>query len=249
MAAEWPGRNWCPDRADVFALLEQSEIETCELLPSGSNYVFVLRLNAGEAGSGFAVYKPKRGESPLWDYPSGTLYKREHATYLLNEALGWGIVPPTTVRDGPYGIGMVQLFIEHDQRATFFSLRDSRADELRRMATFDAIVNNGDRKGGHCLLGLDDRIWGIDHGLTFHAENKLRTVIWDYAGEPVPELLLQDVRRLQSCLDAGSDLSVRLRGLISRQEFGALLDRIEMLLRERSLPRSGYRRSVPWPPV
>jgi uncharacterized repeat protein (TIGR03843 family) len=247
-ADEWPGKNWCPDRPDVLQLLEQAEIQASELLPSGSNYVFVLRLQSPEAGQGLAVYKPLRGEAPLWDYPSG-LYKREVATYVLSAALGWGIVPPTVLREGPHGIGSTQLFIEHNPRITFFDLRSKRADDMQRMAAFDAVVNNGDRKGGHCLLGIDGRIWGIDHGLTFHSETKLRTVIWDYAGDPIPDHLLDDLRELRGCLDGASELVVSLRQLIARDEIGALRQRLETVLRERRYPTAGYRRSTPWPPV
>lgn len=246
---EWPGQNWCPDRSDVHEILERAEIRACELLPTGSNYVFVLRLVDGEAGEGLAIYKPQRGEAPLWDYPSGTLYRRETAAHVLCQAAGWQIVPPTVIRDGPHGVGVAELYIEHDRRKTFFDLRDARAAEMQRMAVFDVLVNNGDRKGGHCLLGIDDRIWGIDHGLTFHTENKLRTVIWDYAGDPIPEQLLQDVRRLQLCLETDDTLLLRLRELISRQEIGALRQRIERLLRDPRFPQTGYRRPVPWPPV
>jgi uncharacterized repeat protein (TIGR03843 family) len=246
---EWPGLNWSPGRPDIHDLLEQGEIERHELVPSGSNYVFVLHLKTESAGEGLAIYKPERGEAPLWDYPSGALYKREMATCVIALALGWEMVPPMVVRDGPYGVGTAQLFIEHDSRITFFNLRDSRTADLQRMAVFDAIVNNGDRKGGHCLLGVDGRIWGIDHGLTFHAENKLRTVIWDYADEPIPEELIGDVSRLQGCLESDRELLAQLRDLITRQEVGALRQRVEGLLREPRFPKTGYRRPVPWPPV
>ncbi|MHB8575557.1 MAG: SCO1664 family protein [Dehalococcoidia bacterium] len=245
---EWPGKNWSPDRPDVLTLLETGEIEACDLLQQGSNYVFVLRLDTDAGGQGLGIYKPLRGEAPLWDYPSG-LYKREVATYLVSRALGWGIVPPTVIRDGPHGAGSTQLFIEHNPRITFFELRDDHADEMQRMAAFDALVNNGDRKGGHCLLGVDGRIWGIDHGLTFHLENKLRTVIWDYAGDPIPESIIADLARLQSCLGRQEELVASLRELITRQEIGALRQRLDQLLQQRRFPKSGNRRSVPWPPV
>ncbi len=244
----WPGRNWCPDRADIPQLLEQGEITSCDLVQAGSNYVFVIRLNSETAGEGLGIYKPQRGEAPLWDYPSG-LYKREMAAYVVCRALGWQIVPPMIMRDGPHGAGTVQLFIEHNPRITFFDLRDERVAELQRMAVFDVIVNNGDRKGGHCLLGIDGRIWGIDHGLTFHTENKLRTVIWDFAGDPIGDSLLPDLRRFKQCLESDDALLTELRGLISRQEIGALRQRVERLLKDPRFPQTGYRRPVPWPPV
>jgi len=250
MATEtWPGQNWCPDLPDVLDLLATAEIQSCELVPSGSNYVFAVRLDAGGGRRGLGIYKPRRGEAPLWDYPGGDLYKREFATYVVSRALDWNFVPPTVIRDGPHGIGTVQLYIEHDPRQTFFSLRDSRVADLQRMAAFDAAVNNGDRKGGHCLLGVDGRIWGIDHGLTFHVENKLRTVIWDYAGDPVPERLLNDLATLLDRLERGAEPTSQLAEQISKQEMAAFKRRLTKLLEERRYPTAGYRRSVPWPPV
>jgi hypothetical protein len=245
----WPGQNWSPDRAEIHELLSGAEIEACELLPTGSNYVFVVRLNAGAAGEGLGIYKPLRGEQPLWDYPEGNLYQREVAAYLTCRALGWNFVPPTVIRDGPHGVGSVQLFIEHDQRQTYFSMRELRAGDLRRMAVFDCVVNNGDRKGGHCLLGRDGRIWGIDHGLTFHTEQKLRTVIWDYAGEEMPQDLLGDLHRLGAEMGRPGGLIGDLQPLLTKGEIIAFRRRLQEVLRERRFPTAGYRRSVPWPPV
>jgi hypothetical protein len=245
----WPGRNWSPDRPDILTLLRESPIEAVELLPSGSNYVFAVRLDGGAVGAGIGIYKPRKGEAPLWDYPSGTLYRREAAAYLVSEMLGWRIVPPTVVREGPHGIGTVQLFIEHDPRANFFTFRDELIEPLQRMAAFDVLVNNGDRKGGHCLLGIDGRLWGIDHGLTFHVHDKLRTVIWDYAGEPLPDAIVADLERFRLCLERGEEVLARLGKLIARDEISALQKRLEKLLKERRYPQPGFRRAVPWPPV
>jgi len=242
-------QNWLPEDPRVLDLLRHGTIDGCDLLQAGSNYVFIVQLNAGEAGTGLAVYKPLRGEAPLWDYPTGNLYKHEVATYLVGEALGWRFVPPTVVRDGPYGVGSAQLFIEHDPRANFFTVRDVRPDAFRQMALFDALINNGDRKGGHCLLGANERIWGIDHGLSFHPENKLRTVIWDYAGEPIPADLVEDLRRFQRGLAQDEQLAASLRELLTRQEMAALGQRLNKLIADPRLPKSGYRRPVPWPPV
>jgi uncharacterized repeat protein (TIGR03843 family) len=250
MAIEtWTGQNWCPDDPSILGRLRSSKIERCDLLQSGSNYVFVVRLDSQDAGQGLGIYKPLKGEAPLWDYPDGNLYRREVAAYLVSRALGWGIVPPTVVRDGPHGIGSVQLFIEHDPQQTFFSLRDERMADMQRLAAFDAGINNGDRKGGHCLLGVDGRIWGIDHGLTFHSEVKLRTVIWDYAGDPVPEHLLEDIARLQPAIERGASLEAELRELITSSELVAFRRRLAGLLADRRFPTSGHRRPVPWPPV
>jgi hypothetical protein len=224
-------------------------VQDMKLLPSGSNYVFVLALQDEECGPGAAVYKPKRGESPLWDYPGGTLYRRERAAYLLSEALGWGIVPPTIIRDGPHGVGMVQLHIEHRPREHFFTMRESRADDLRRFAAFDVIANNGDRKGGHCLLGPDGRLWGIDHGLTFHHQGKLRTVIWDYVGEPLPENLRADIEALLRKLECGGPAVAEIDGLLDRKERRALRARTELLLQAGVFPDPPPWRPVPWPAI
>jgi hypothetical protein len=248
-SARQPGGSWSPTDPNVPVFLTRAAVEKVQLLPSGSNYVFAALLQDDEAGDSIAVYKPRRGEAPLHDFPDGTLYRRERAAYLLSEAIGWGIVPPTVVRDGPHGVGMMQLFIEHEPRASYFTMKGKRDDDLRRFAVFDAIANNADRKGGHCLEAVDGRIWGIDHGLTFHSQGKLRTVIWDYAGEPVPERLLADVERLQpkvqrleGCLDELSDL-------LHPRELGALRERIEVLLEQRVYPQPPPWRPVPWPPL
>ena len=244
-----PGGNWSPDEPQVDALLERAAVEKVELLPSGSNYVFAMFLRDPEGGRGVAVYKPRRGEAPLHDFPDGTLYRRERAAYLVSEALGWRIVPPTVVRDGPHGVGSVQLFIEHRPRASYFTMKGARDADLRRFAVFDIVANNADRKGGHCLEAPDDRIWGIDHGLTFHNQRKLRTVIWDYAGERVEDELLQPVARLLDGIHRGSDGLGELSDLLSAREVRALCERIERLLEERTYPQPPAWRPVPWPPL
>lgn len=244
-----PGGNWSPDEPRICDLLSRAEVAEVKLLPSGSNYVFAAVLRDDEAGDGIAVYKPRRGEAPLHDFPDGTLYRRERAAYLVSEALGWRIVPPTVVRDGPHGIGIVQLYIEHRPRANFFTLRDTRMAELRRMAIFDVLTNNADRKGGHCLEAVDGHIWGIDHGLTFHHQRKLRTVIWDYAGEPVEPALIRVVRRFRDQLRCEADGLAELGELLHPRELKALTARIEELLNERCYPEPPPWRSVPWPPV
>jgi len=241
--------NWRWDWPDLAAVLIRAEIAEIQLLPTGSNYVFVLSLQDAAAGPGAAIYKPLRGEAPLHDYPDGTLYRRERAAYLLSEALGWGIVPPTVVREGPHGIGMVQLHIDHLPRAHFFTFRDERGEDLRRMALFDVLLNNGDRKGGHCLLDHDGRIWGIDHGLTFHQQGKIRTVIWDYVGEPFPEPLLRDLERLHTCLHQGGGLVPELDEMLEKGERRALRARVESALRSGVYPDPPPWRPVPWPAI
>ena len=148
---------------------------------SSSNYAFLARVDDGELQA-LAVYKPRRGEVPLWDFAPGTLCMREVAAYVLSHALGWPLIPPTVLRDGSYGPGVVQLYIEADVDAHYFTFREERRADLVPVALFDIVTNNADRKGGHLLLDRDSRIWAIDHALTFHAEPKLRTVIWDFAG-------------------------------------------------------------------
>jgi hypothetical protein len=247
--ARQPGGSWSPDDPNVPALLVRASIEKVQLLPTGSNYVFATVLQDDEAGDSIAVYKPRRGEAPLHDFPDGTLYRRERAAYLLSEALGWGIIPPTVVRDGPHGIGMMQLFIEHEPRASYFTMKGKRDADLRRFAVFDAIANNADRKGGHCLEGIDGRIWGIDHGLTFHSQGKLRTVIWDYAGEPIAADLLTQVERLQPQVEALDGCLAELSDLLQARELRALRERIEQMLEERIFPQPPPWRPVPWPPL
>lgn len=239
--------NWRWDWPDLAAVIERAEVQDTKLLPSGSNYVFVLALQDGEAGPGAAVYKPRRGESPLWDYPDGTLYRRERAAYLLSDLLGWRLVPPTVIRDGPHGVGSVQLHIDHHPRLNYFTIRDDRADDLRRMAAFDVIANNGDRKGGHCLIDGDGALWGIDHGLTFHHQGKLRTVIWDFIGEPVPASLLADVERLFIRLTCGDAAVAELDALLDKGERRALRGRVERLLTAGVFPDPPPWRPVPWP--
>jgi hypothetical protein len=244
-----PNGNWHPCLPDIGEILTRAEVRDMKLLPSGSNYVFVLALEDVEAGQGAAVYKPRRGESPLWDYPNGTLFRRERAAYVLSEALGWGIVPPTVVRDGPHGVGMVQLHIDHSPRQNYFTIKDDRQDELRRMAIFDVIANNGDRKGGHCLIDFEARLWGIDHGLTFHQQGKLRTVIWDFIGEPVTEALLREIERLQRKLERGAQDVAELSDLLDKDERRALRQRVERVLEERVYPDPPPWRPVPWPAI
>ena len=189
-----------PFPEDPFDLLENGRIEGIELIPWGSNYTFatVLKGYAQEQRC-YGVYKPRRGEVPLRDFPSGTLYKREVAAYVFAKHLGWDIVPPTVIRqDGPHGIGSLQLYVEPRSGAAgqFDRLRETHRCDLQRLALFDLLTNNADRKGGHCLLDVRGQVWGIDHGLTFHHVPKLRTVIWDFCGDPFPPELVDELERL-----------------------------------------------------
>lgn len=196
-----------------------------------------------------AVYKPQQGERPLWDFPDGSLCRREVAAFEVSRALGWDLVPDTVLREGPYGLGMVQRFVEHDPDEHYFTLLADHAAEFVRFAVFDVVVNNADRKGGHCLRELDSgRIFGIDHGLTFHMGPKLRTVIWDFASEPVPPELVDDLARLRSGL--ADDRRHPVRALLAEGEVRAMVARIDDLLEDGRLPvpEEGYH-SVPWPMI
>jgi hypothetical protein len=232
----------------VTKLLTQGELTPVGLLPGASNDTFLATIADGEIET-YAVYKPRHGEAPLWDFPDGTLYLREMAAYVVSRALGWEMVPPTVVRDGPMGTGMVQLFIDHDPTEHYLTLAPAYPDVFRRVAAFDVVINNTDRKSGHCLLQRgSDRIWIVDHGVAFHAQPKLRTVIWEYAGERIPNEVLADLTRLAGGLDAGP-LRDELRGLLEGDEVDAVRRRLEALLRSQTYPEPGPGRPYPWPPV
>lgn len=235
---------WDASRPDVITLLEESEIDSCGLIPWGSNYTFLITVQHPEAGCSYAVYKPQRGESPLYDFPEGTLYRRERAAYVVSSALGWDLVPPTVIRDGPYGIGMVQLFVEADTNAHYFTFGPEIPDAARRIALFDLIVNNTDRKAGHLLRGHDGRVWAIDHGLTFHSSPKLRTVIWDFAGDRLDGTDAADLERL---VERG--LPDELTAHLQDGEAAALERRISRLLSVGRLPEPRSDRPYPWPLV
>lgn len=206
---------------------------------------FLCEVDGGGAGIR-AVYKPRRGERLLWDFPSG-LDHREVAAYELSEALGWGLVPPTVLRsDGPLGPGSMQLFVPADFEQHYFTLYEDPAhhEALRRICAFDLVGNNTDRKSGHCLLGLDGRIWAIDNGLMFHHEPKLRTVIWEFGGEPIPPGLADDLCRLLR-----DGLPEPLARLLDAFERDALLARAERLVACGTFPIDETGRRYPWPLV
>jgi uncharacterized repeat protein (TIGR03843 family) len=232
-------------RGEALRLLTEGDLKLHGLLPRASNYTFLGEVSL-DGISALVVYKPREGETPLWDFPDGTLCLREVAAYCVSEALGWGIVPMTLLRDGPHGIGAVQLFVEHDPSLHYLSLGPSSqyADEFRRIAAFDVVTNNGDRKSGHCLVSTDGGpIFVVDHGVSFHAEPKLRTVIWDYAGEPVPEKLAADLRAL------GAALPKELNALLAPEEIEAMRERIDDFLESGVFPHPDGRYAYPWPPV
>ena len=219
------------------------------LLHGASNYTFLARLGPHGSVGLRAVYKPARGESPLWDFEAGTLYRREVAAYELSKVLGWPHIPPTVVRrKAPHGVGAVQLFIDADGRH-FLGESKRRTATWLRVALFDVITNNADRKSGHCLFDKDDRVWVIDHGLTFHVDQKLRTVIWDFAGRALPPDLCGDVERALGELERGR-LGETMRELLSPDEVKVLRRRLRGVLDQRwRFPEPASAWSIPWPPV
>jgi hypothetical protein len=221
---------------DVPALLEAGDVVGYQQISVGSNYTFVLVLQ-DQAGKNFlTVYKPRRGEVPLWDFPDGTLYKREVAAYVFARALGWRFIPPTILRDGPFGIGSVQLFVKPGGSTSLYDFHKECGRDLCQITLFDHMANNADRKPTHVLRSEDGRVWAIDHGLTFHEEWKLRTVIWEYVGEPIPAPFLDDVRALLDDTHRIADLRAEMTELISPGEFRALLIRAKRLARSGVFP-------------
>ncbi|MGI8662527.1 MAG: SCO1664 family protein [Acidimicrobiales bacterium] len=215
-------------------------------MPWSSNGTFLTEVCSGDE-TGLAVYKPHRGERPLWDFPGG-LYKREVAAYRLSEALGWGIVPETVLRDGPLGIGSLQRFVVADFEQHYFTLFEDETarwhDQLRTICAFDLLANSTDRKSGHCLLGEDKRIYAIDNGLSFHAEFKLRTVIWEFATQRLPPRLLDDIAAL---IEAG--IRDDLAELLDPFERDAILARARAVLASGTFPIDETGRRYPWPLV
>ncbi len=237
------------DFATALRLLAEGEVEEVGIIPWSSNYALLARLHCDDE-SVYAVYKPRRGERPLWDFPAGTLYLREYAAFLVSESLGWRLVPPTVLRKGPHGPGTLQVYIDADPEQHYFNVQPRHGDDFRRVALFDIVINNADRKAGHCLLDGQDHIWSIDHGICFHVEAKLRTVIWDFAGEPIPPTLLADLERLSAQLAPSEALGENLRQLLSRGEVSALRRRLEELIESAEFPYPDpNRRNHPWPPI
>ena len=178
----------------------------------------------------------------MWDFPYGTLYKREYAAYLLSEILGWGFIPPTIIREGPYGIGSLQLMVDHDPRVNYFALRESHPDAVSMIACFDLAANNADRKASHCILGPDGKIWGIDHGLTFHFQTKVRTVVGELSGEPIPDSLLLALSELVRKLESPCGKVLELINLLEVEEVAAMVQRVGWLLDVREYPGLQRRR-------
>ncbi|MFE5491861.1 SCO1664 family protein [Streptomyces virginiae] len=268
-------------QGDMEELLAEGELTVVGRIREASNAVLLCTVTH-DGASVDCVYKPVKGERPLWDFPDGSLAQREVAAYLVSEATGWGLVPATVLRDGPYGEGMVQQWIEARQPqddspqeellalvdgeeagegwkpVAFAEVGEGRtallvhADDprLRRLSVLDAVINNGDRKGGHLLPAPDGRIYGIDHGVTFHTEDKLRTLLWGWAGEPLTDEALRALTALAAELAGGAPLATRLAELITAAELAAVRERVAHMLRTGRHPQpSGQWPAIPWPPV
>ena len=228
-----------------LGLLHRLSTETIEIdgrMPNSSNATFLVTVGDPELGTK-GIYKPLRGERPLWDFEPG-LYKREIAAFRLSEALGFDLVPPTVLCDGPLGEGSLQLFINYDPAEHYFIMYESRPeihDRLRAMAVFDVVANNTDRKGGHVLIDEAGAVWGIDHGVCFNDEFKLRTVIWDFAGQQIDESLLAPLEQLMQTVP------LNIAALLNDSEIESMLMRTEWLLENKVFPAPESRYEYPWP--
>lgn len=232
------------ERSLALNVLTSGYIEVKGRMPWSSNATFLTEVRCGDDELR-AIYKPLRGERPLWDFPNG-LYKREVAAWKLSELLGWGIVPETVVRgdDAPIGEGSLQRFVDADFEQHYFTLYEDEQthDQLRRMAAFDLLANNTDRKSGHCLVTADGHIWGIDNGLCFSTRAHVRTVIWEFGGEEIPAPILEDI----AALDVGTTFDE----LLDEDEIDAIGERAEEIVTEGVFPVADqYGRAYPWPLV
>jgi hypothetical protein len=245
-----PFHNQAMETEEILELLSYGELEPEGLLPYSSNYTLLTTVTY-QGICILAVYKPRQGERPLWDFPHGTLYRREVAAFLVSEALHFSFVPPTVVREGPYGIGALQFFIHNDQESHLMTMQREGCfdDDILRLAAFDYLINNADRKSGHCLKGLDNRLWAIDHGISFHHEYKLRTVLWDFVGQPFPPEIASALRNFKVCLEQREGVTQQLEAMLSQTEMHALHKRAQRLVRLGTYPRPGAGPNIPWPPV
>ncbi|MGA7670419.1 MAG: hypothetical protein WBW04_08345 [Nitrolancea sp.] len=232
-----------PDR-DMLETLLHAPISECKLVPWGSNYTFAVGLERSDGSTQIGIYKPTSGEIPLWDFESGSLCLREYASFLLSRVLGWHFIPATVLREGPHGMGTVQLYIEPAQGTNGRLTHDRHLFALKRMFLFDLLVNNADRKSSHFFIGRhDSRLWGIDHGLTFHVHPKLRTVIWDFCGDPFDPCLRDDVERL---IRHSSMVGELLAPYLRDEEIDMLFTRALQMRDRDTLPMLNPRRNVPF---
>jgi len=235
-------------RHQQLEVLSTAEIRIEGRMPWSSNATFLVTLldpANPEEELGQAIYKPLRGERPLWDFAPG-LHRREYAAYRLSEELGLDLVPPTVLRDGPVGEGSLQWFVAADHEQHYFTIHEQRPElheQLRDVALFDMIANNTDRKSGHVLIDVDDHLWGIDHGLCFAAEFKLRTVVWEFAGEPLDERMLELAQRI------ADEVPLSVAALLDDDEVTATQERAQWLVDRGTLPTDPTGRRYPWPLV
>ena len=233
---------------DALALLRHGELEVQGRLVDASNATLFCGVEADGLRAA-CVYKPVAGERPLWDFPDGTLAGREVAAHLVSEATGWGLVPPTVHRDGPFGPGMCQLWVEVDETVDLAALARSTHPDLRRMAVLDAVINNGDRKGGHLLPTAEGRVHGVDHGVCFSCEDKLRTLLWQWRGRRLSQEATDALVHLQGALAPGGDLAQALAEHLTRREVVRTAARVDALLASGRHPQpSSDWPAIPWPP-
>ncbi|MGO8957147.1 MAG: SCO1664 family protein [Streptosporangiaceae bacterium] len=236
------------DEAAALDLLSCGTLEVKGRLVDASNATMYCMISA-DGTEAACVYKPVAGERPLWDFPEGTLAGRELAAYLVSRAAGWDVVPPTVYRDGPFGPGMCQLWIDADTSVDLLELARSNDERLRQMAVFDAVVNNADRKIGHLLPDVSGHLYGCDHGVCFGEDYKLRTVLWQWRGKKLPASAMAALGRLRHQLTHGG-LRDQLTGWLSGAELDATARRIELLIQHKAhpFPPSDWP-AVPWPPI
>ena len=234
-----------PENELALDLLLSGDVEIEGRMPWSSNATFLVNLLIDGSAVGQGIYKPLRGERPLWDFEPG-LHRRELAAYLLSEAMDLHLVPPTIIRDGPVGEGSVQWFVNADHQQHYFTIYENREDlheRLRDFAAFDFIANNTDRKSGHVLIDDADGLWGIDHGLCFAAEFKLRTVVWEFGGQPLPQHLLDAARRI------ATTVPLEVAAMLNDEEAVAVQERAQWLVNTGALPTDPSGRRYPWPLV
>jgi len=237
------------DKIELLQLcdfMQRAEIESCDWLMAGTNRVFMVKMRLG-GQEVRAIYKPRKGEAPLWDFPDGTLYKREYAAFLVSLDMGWFFVPPTIIRPGPYGIGSMQYMVDIPKGTRGFIDRIADISVLKKIVLFDYLVNNADRKISHLLKDTRDRLWIVDHGLTFNSVPKLRTVFWDFAGQRIPKEMVSKVKILRGKLKQGGDLRDKLLQLLDKEEMAALDFRISYILKKAVFPHPTSPWSVPYP--
>ena len=234
---------------EVLRRLSEWEVDAIGLHPDGSNYVFVIRLSDGDSEI-YAIYKPSSGERPLRDFPYGTLHNREWAAYRVATTLGWPNVPPTVIRDGPHGVGSVQLYVDADFSRHYFNERDNKLTQYEPVAVFDVLINNADRKGGACLIDANEEVWAVDHGLTFNPLARRRSVMFEFNGMPYSETHLASLDNLSGELRrTESRLASELKLVLDGHEFDSLISRCDEMTESGHFPTLDPNYNVPWPMV